>query len=57
MAAAEIYANIDNQDKIPQTLQALAADNFRVFAGVQGAIWLADKLRLAFNLLQTAYCR
>ena len=53
MAAADIYTNMDTRGKEPQHLQELAADNFHVFAGVQGAMLLTNKCGLAFYLLQT----
>ena len=40
VAVADIYASKANRDKIPEVEQALARDNFHLFAGVQGATML-----------------
>ena len=40
VAVADIFAPSENRDKIPELEQALARDNFHLFAGVQGATML-----------------
>ena len=40
MAVADIFAPAANRDKIPELEQALARDNFHLFAGFQGATML-----------------
>ena len=40
VALADIYAREENRDKVPEVEQALARDNFHLFAGVQGATML-----------------
>ena len=40
VAVADIFAPSENRDKIPELKQALARDNFHLFAGLQGATML-----------------